>query len=42
MFEIQKSNDSLKKKYCENKNITLVEIPYWQKDNINNILKFLL
>lgn len=31
--------DEIKKKYCEKHNITLIEIPYWDFDNIEQILK---
>lgn len=31
--------DKIKKKYCEEHNITLIEIPYWDFDNIEQILK---
>lgn len=34
--------DSIKKNYCLEKNITFIEIPYWQKDNIPTILSSLL
>lgn len=34
-----KTNDLIKKKYCEKKNIKLIEIPYWQFDNIENIIR---
>lgn len=30
--------DKLKRDYCKRNNITLIEIPYWEKDNIPNIL----
>jgi hypothetical protein len=28
----------IKKKYCENNGIKLLSIPYWEIDNIENIL----
>lgn len=31
--------DSIKTKYCEDNNIKLLRIPYWEKDNIETILK---
>lgn len=31
--------DAIKTKYCEDNNIKLVRIPYWDFDNINNILR---
>lgn len=30
--------DSIKKKYCEDNNIQLIIIPYWDKDKIEDIL----
>ena len=35
--ELQK-RDTLKKQYCEKNNITLVCIPYWERDNIERYL----
>ena len=32
-------NDSIKRKYVKNNNIRLLEIPYWEFDNIEEILK---
>jgi hypothetical protein len=37
-FEIQKIRDNIKKDYCENNNIPLIIIPYWEYDNIETIL----
>lgn len=34
----QQYNDTLKRQYCENNNIKLIEIPYWDFDNIETIL----
>jgi hypothetical protein len=34
----QKKRDGIKRKYCGNNNIFLLEIPYWEKNNINKIL----
>lgn len=33
-----KIRDTIKNKYCENNNIKLIRIPYWEFDNIENIL----
>lgn len=38
-LEKQKCNDKIKDIYCENKNIPLLRIPYWEFSNIENILK---
>jgi len=32
-------NDKIKQEYCKNNNIPLLIIPYWEFDNIENILK---
>lgn len=32
------NNDKIKKEYCINNNIKLIEIPYWDRDNIKEIL----
>ena len=39
--QLQKTikNDEIKNKYCKDNNITLIRIPYWDFDNIENILK---
>lgn len=34
-----KQNDKIKKEYCCNNNIQLLEIPYWDFDNIEKIIK---
>ena len=34
-----KHNDNIKDKYCKNNNIKLLRIPYWEFDNIEEILK---
>lgn len=34
----QQANDNIKKQYCKSVNIKLLEIPYWDFDNIENIL----
>lgn len=38
-FEYRKKNDEIKKKYCEENRIKLIIIPYWEFDNIEEILK---
>ena len=30
--------DDIKTKYCKDNNIELIRIPYWEKDNIEEIL----
>ncbi len=37
-FVSQKNRDGIKKKYCYENNLSLLIIPYWEKDNIENIL----
>ena len=37
-FEKIKYYDCLKNKYCEENNINLLRIPYWEKDNIEIII----
>ena len=37
-FESQKVHDKKKNKYCKDNNIRLIRIPYWEFDNIENIL----
>lgn len=37
-FEILKQHDKLKNKYCKNNKIKLIRIPYWDFDNIEEIL----
>lgn len=37
-FIIQKQNDNIKTQYCQENNIKLLRIPYWDFDNIENIL----
>jgi len=32
-------HDSIKNDYCLNKNIELIRIPYWELENINDILR---
>lgn len=37
-FEIYKLHDEIKNTYCEQNNIKLIRIPYWEIDNIEKIL----
>lgn len=37
-FKQRKINDQIKKDYCKKTNISLLEIPYWELDNIEQIL----
>jgi hypothetical protein len=37
-FEITQRHDKIKKEYCENNNIPLIVIPYWDFKNIEQIL----
>ncbi|AZU61076.1 hypothetical protein [Neobacillus mesonae] len=38
-FEITKLRDEIKNQYCRSKNIKLLRIPYWEIDNVENILE---
>ena len=38
LHNIQK-RDNIKTEYCKDNNITLIRIPYWDFNNIENILK---
>lgn len=38
-FEQQKIRDNIKTKYCQDNNIKLIRIPYWDFDNIEEILE---
>lgn len=38
-LELNQKRDTIKRNYCKNNNIKLLEIPYWDIDNIDNILK---
>ena len=38
-FNLIKKNDAIKTKYCEDNDIKLIRIPYWEKNNIEEILK---
>jgi hypothetical protein len=38
-FEEQQRKDEIKRNYCKQNNIPLLEIPYWDFDNINKILE---
>lgn len=37
-FVINQKKDKLKKKFCNDNNIPLLEIPYWEFDNIENMI----
>lgn len=37
-FLIQQKHDKIKKEYCENNNINFLEIPYWEFNEIEDIL----
>lgn len=37
-FEYTKHNDNIKNKYCEENNIPLLRIPYWDFNNINSLI----
>jgi len=37
-FEKNKLRDNIKKQYCTNNNIRLLEIPYWEINNVDSIL----
>jgi hypothetical protein len=37
-FKIQQIRDQIKRDYCKENNIKLLEIPYWDFDNIEQIL----
>lgn len=37
-FEKQQKHDQIKRNYCQENNIRLIEIPYWDFDNIEEIL----
>lgn len=37
-FEYRKNNDKIKRDYCFNNKIKLLEIPYWEFDNIETII----
>ena len=38
-FEYRKKNDQIKNNYCKNNDIALLRIPYWDFDNIKEILE---
>lgn len=38
-FRLRKKHDEIKYQYCKNKNIKLIRIPYWDFNNIEQILK---
>ena len=35
----EKKNDTIKEEYCSKKGIKLLRIPYWEIDNIPEIIK---
>ena len=37
-FKIRQQRDEIKNKYCEENNIELLRIPYWEKQNIDSII----
>ena len=37
-FEETQLHDQIKTQYCKDNNIELIRIPYWEKDNIEEIL----
>lgn len=37
-FALSKKRDAIKRKYCSENNIPLIEIPYWERENITSIL----
>ena len=37
-FEIIQKHDQIKNEYCKNRNINLLRIPYWEKQNIETII----
>lgn len=39
LFNLSKERDELKDLYCKDNGIRLIRIPYWEYDNIENILK---
>lgn len=41
-YEERKRNDSIKNKYCKENNISLLRIPYFDFNNIDNILNIFL
>jgi very-short-patch-repair endonuclease len=38
-FKNQRTNDNIKNIYCQEKNINLIRIPYWEILNIESVLK---
>jgi len=41
-FELIQYHDKLKNQYCKNNKIPLLRIPYWEFDNVENILTYYL
>ena len=42
LYEILKNHDKIKFDYCQDHNIPLIIIPYWDYDNIETILQKIL
>ena len=38
-LKLTQSHDKIKTEYCKNNNINLLRIPYWEKENIEKIIK---
>lgn len=41
-YECLIKHDNLKRKYCQDNNIKLIEVPYWQYDNLENYIMKLI
>lgn len=41
-FKERQINDYIKNKYCEENNITLIRIPYWLRDHVDEVLTYWL
>lgn len=37
-FEVDQIRDNIKREYCKEHNIPLIEIPYWERDNMRDFL----
>lgn len=37
-YETTKRHDTIKNQYCKDNNIGILRIPYWDEDNIENII----
>jgi hypothetical protein len=42
MFELNQKRDNIKRDYCKNNNLKLIEIPYWDFGEIDNIITDLI